>query len=72
LFVQKIKGFNTGELVYFLRTNPILSKSIGFDSINNYIPYEAIFSVFKKKLDLSLLDDVISTKTFLKMIFVVL
>ena len=39
LFVQKVKGFNTRELIYFLRTNPKFAQTIGFDPINNFCPF---------------------------------
>ena len=60
MFVQKVKGFNTRELIYFLKTNPHFAQAIGFDPINNYVPSEATFSVLKKKFDLSLLDKIVS------------
>jgi hypothetical protein len=41
LFVQKVKGFNTRELIYFLRTNLHFGQAIGFDPINNYVSSEA-------------------------------
>jgi len=60
LFVQKVKGFNTRELIYFLRTNPKFAQAIGFDPINNFVPSEATFSVFKKKFDTSFLFEIIA------------
>ena len=35
LFVQKVKGFNTRELIYFMRTNSQLVQTIGFDHFDN-------------------------------------
>jgi len=46
LFVQKVKGFNTRELVYFLRTNPQFAQAIGFDPI--YL--RLLLSLFKRVL----------------------
>jgi len=45
LFVQKVKGFNTRELIYFLRTNLHFGQAIGFDPINNYVSSEASSSI---------------------------
>ena len=47
-------------MIYFLRTNPKFAQAIGFDPINNFVPSEATFSVFKKKFDTSLLFEIIA------------
>jgi len=47
-------------LIYFLRTNPKFAQAIGFDPINNCVPSEATFSVFKKKFDTSFLFEIIA------------
>ncbi|HHV00667.1 MAG TPA: hypothetical protein GXX68_00515 [Defluviitoga tunisiensis] len=39
MFIQKVKGFNNRELIYFLRTNPKFAQTIGFDPINNFCPF---------------------------------
>ncbi|WP_369826040.1 hypothetical protein [Petrotoga sp. 9PWA.NaAc.5.4] len=47
-------------MIYFLRTNPQFAQAIGFDLINNFVPSEATFSVFKKKFDTSFLFEIIA------------
>ena len=61
MFVQKVKGFNTRELIHFLRSNPFFSQAIGFNPIANFVPSESTFSSFKKSFDTSLLDDIIAS-----------
>ncbi len=56
----RLCSFNTRELIYFLRTNPQFAQTIGFDPINNFIPSEATFSIFKKKFDTSFLFEIIA------------
>ncbi len=52
MFVQKVKGFNTRELIHFLRSYPFFSQAIGFNPIANFVPPESTFSSFKKYFDI--------------------